>query len=140
MLRLVRPKVSMATILLVDENPLRASLRQSILQRAVPDVVRVSEPAEALCLVESVEFARALRLVITGNHLTGLTGPEFVSELRARMPRVPVLVLIGRDEKPAKDSGKESNEAGVSYSYAASPEELRATVDSLLNPTARQTA
>uniref|UniRef100_E6QID1 Putative Response regulator receiver protein n=1 Tax=mine drainage metagenome TaxID=410659 RepID=E6QID1_9ZZZZ len=136
MQRLIRPKVSMATILLVDENPLRASLRQSILERAVPDVVRVSEPAEALCLVESVEFARTLRLVITGNHLTGITGPEFVSELRARMPRVPVLVLMNNEEKQAKENAQ----PGVSYSYANSPEELRATVDDLLNKTTRQSA
>ena len=136
MLKLIRPKLNMAVILLVDENPLRASLRQSLLERATPDVVRVSNPAEALCLVESEDFARALRLVVTGGKVFGISSPEFISELRARMPGVPVLVLTSNDEKP----GERVEIAGVYYISANSPEELRTTVDGLLNAGSRQTA
>lgn len=136
MLKLIRHKLNMALILLVDENPLRASLRQSLLERATPDVVRVSSPAEALCMVESEDFAQALRLVVTGSRMSGISGAEFVSEMRARLPQVPVLVLTDHDEKLSE----RLQTAGVRYLSAGSPEELRTTVDGLLNDGARQTA
>ena len=126
----------MATILLVDNNPLRASLRQSILERSVPDVARVTDASAALCLVESPDFAKSLRLVITGHVGAGIPGPEFVAELRSRMPTVPVLVLsgIGNVEPEYKDIG------GVFHSQTLSPDELRATVTRLLREGERQTA
>ena len=65
MLRFIRSRVCMETILLVDDNPLRASLRKSILEGSAPDVVRALDASEALCLVESPEFASGLALVIT---------------------------------------------------------------------------
>ena len=136
MLRLIRHKLNMAVILLVDENPLRASLRQTLLERATPDVVRVSNPAEALCMVESEDFAQALRLVVTGSRVSGISGPEFVHELRTRMPDVPVLVLTDSEELPAD----RPTPAGVCYMSANSPEELRTTVDRLLHANSRQTA
>jgi CheY-like chemotaxis protein len=83
----------MATILLVESDPLQAYLRKSILERRFPDVQRVSDAAEALCLVEQPEFAGNLGLVISGEHMTGIGGPAFVAELHTRMPSLPVLVL-----------------------------------------------
>lgn len=136
MLKLIRHKLNMALILLVDENPLRASLRQSLLERATPDVVRVSSPAEALCMVESEDFAQTLRLVVTGSRMSGISGAEFVNELRSRLPQVPVLVLTDHDEK----LNERPQTPGVRYLSANSPEELRTTVDGLLNDGTRQTA
>lgn len=135
-LKLIRPRLNMAVILLVDENPLRASMRLNLLQRATPDVVRVSSPADALCMVESEDFSRVLRLVVTGSHVSGISRPEFVLELRRRLPDVPVLVLTASDEKPAEHP----EVPGVYYMSANSPEELRTTVDSLLHNGSRQTA
>lgn len=136
MLKLIRPKVNMAVILLVDENPLRAAMRQSLLEGATPDVVRVSSPAEALCMVESEKFTQSLRLVVTGSQVPGVNGAEFVTELRARMPQVDVLVLTGNEARP---SGQEDS-PGVYYVSAQSPEEMRATVNGLLHGSSRQTA
>lgn len=83
----------MSIILLVESDPLQAHLRKSILERRFPDVQRVSDAAEALCLVEQPEFAGNLGLVISGEHMAGIGGPAFVAELRTRMPSLPVLVL-----------------------------------------------
>jgi DNA-binding NtrC family response regulator len=83
----------MATILLVDDDPLQASARKTILERRFPDVRRVGDPAEALCLVEQPQFARNLGLVISGHHHSGIGVPAFVAELHTRMPALPVLVL-----------------------------------------------
>jgi DNA-binding NtrC family response regulator len=83
----------MSTILLVDNDPLQALQRMSILQRRFYDVQRAGDAAEALCLVEQPQFAGNLGLVISGLDMPGIGGPAFVAELRARLPRVPVLVL-----------------------------------------------
>jgi DNA-binding NtrC family response regulator len=82
-----------ATILLVDNDPLQAFLRKAVLERRFHDVQRVGDAAEALCLVEQPHFAGNLGLVISGLHMPGIGGPEFVTELHSRLPKVPILVL-----------------------------------------------
>ena len=88
----------MATILLVDNDPLQAFLRRSILEGQFPDVERVGDAAEALCLVEQQQFAENLGLVVFGLYIPGFCGPAFVAELHTRLPKVPVLVLGGASE------------------------------------------
>jgi len=84
---------TMATILLVDSNPLQAHQRKSILERRFHEVQRVSDAAEAFCLVEQPEFAGHLGLIISGEHMQGIGGPAFVAELHLRMPSLRALVL-----------------------------------------------
>jgi DNA-binding NtrC family response regulator len=83
----------MTSILLVDDDPLQASLILSVLEQRFGYVGRVSDAAEALCLIEQREFTDNLRLVISGHHLPGMGGPVFVKELRSREPDLPILVL-----------------------------------------------
>jgi len=85
----------MTTILLVDDDPLQAELRKSMLERKFENVARVNDAAEALCLVEQPQFAGHLGLVITTLNMPGIGGPAFVAELHERLPKVPVLVLGG---------------------------------------------
>jgi CheY-like chemotaxis protein len=87
------------TILLVDDDPLQAFLRKSILDKRFPDVRRVADAVEALCLVEQPFFVKNLALVVSGHHLPGMGGPAFVAELHARMPSLPVLVLGNAGEE-----------------------------------------
>ena len=88
----------MAKILLVDNDPLQAFLRKSMLEQRFRDVERVGDAAEALCLVEQPQFAGNLGLVVSGLNMPGIGGPAFVAELHARLPKVPVLVLGGASE------------------------------------------
>jgi CheY-like chemotaxis protein len=126
----------MDTILLVDDNPLRAAMRKSILEGNAPAVVRALDASEALCMVESAEFARRLTLVITGHVTTGISGPEFVAELRSRMPQVPVLVLsMVADAEP-----EYRGIPGVYISRTTFPDELRSLVSRLILTAERQTA
>ncbi len=85
----------MSMILLVDNDPMQAGLRKSILERRFQDVERVGDAAEALCLVEQPLFAGRLGLVVSGLSMPGIGGPAFVAELHERLPNVPVLVLGG---------------------------------------------
>jgi DNA-binding NtrC family response regulator len=95
----------MAIILLVDNDPLQAFQRKSTLERRFNDVERVGDAAEALCLVEQPHFAGQLGLVISGLSMPGIGGPEFVAELHARLPQVPVLVLGSASEAPGDYAG-----------------------------------
>ena len=88
----------MPTVLLVDDDPLQAYSRKSVLEQRFPDVQRVGDAAEALCLVEQRAFAGNLGLVISGHHRPGIGGPAFVAELRMRMPTLPILVLVSDNE------------------------------------------
>jgi CheY-like chemotaxis protein len=81
------------TILLVDDEPLQALTRKAILERRFPDVERVAGGVDALCLMGQPEYSKRLGLLVSGHHLPGLTGPAFVSEVRCRMPQLPILVL-----------------------------------------------
>jgi CheY-like chemotaxis protein len=126
----------MDTILLVDDNPLRAAMRKSLLEGYAPAVVRALDASEALCMVESAEFSQRLMLVITGQVMTGISGPEFVAELRSRMPQVPVLVLsMAVDAEPEYRSI-----SGVCVSRTNSPDEFRSLVSGLILTAERQTA
>ena len=118
----------MPTILLVDHDPLQAYLRKSILERQFFDVQRVSDAADALCLVEQPRFAANLALVIAGHHMPGIGGPEFVAELRNRLPHLPILVLGSSGET----SGDYPDE-GVSFrSRPITSEELLALTGELM--------
>jgi CheY-like chemotaxis protein len=127
----------METILLVDDNPLRASVRRSALERKASSVVRVLDAAEALCTVETPELAQTLRLVVTVHPMSGIPGPEFVAEFRMRMPQVPVLVV---SSVSGFEKGYQGIE-GVYFSNSPSAEELFGLADSLLEGMGqRQTA
>jgi DNA-binding response OmpR family regulator len=96
-------------ILIVDDDPLQASIRKSILERRFTDVIRVADAAEAFCLVEQPQLARSLSLVVTGHHLAGIGGPAFVTELQTRLPGLPVLVLGGLSGEFKRYEGADVN-------------------------------
>lgn len=96
----------MTTILLVDDDPLQAFVRMSALDQKFHDVKRVSDLAEALCMVEQPQFAHKFRLIIADLHRPGpLAAPAFVAEMHSRLPGVPVLVLGGAKDAPADYAG-----------------------------------
>jgi DNA-binding NtrC family response regulator len=97
----------MRTILLVEDDPLQASLRMSILGNRFSHVRRVTDAAEALCLIEQPVFSDNLGLVISGHHSRGLGGPAFVAELRSRKPALPILVLGDTRESATDYVGEE---------------------------------
>lgn len=83
----------MAKILLVDDDPLHASVRKAILERKHSDVLRVGDPAEALGLLEQPQFAHDISLVISSDQHSGIGLSGFISELHLRMPDLPMLVI-----------------------------------------------
>jgi CheY-like chemotaxis protein len=83
----------MTTVLLVDDDPLHAYARRSILERHFHHVERAADAAAAFILVEEPLFAEKLGLVVVGLNRPGIGSAAFVEELTSRLPSVPVLVL-----------------------------------------------
>jgi DNA-binding NtrC family response regulator len=90
----------MATILIVDDDQLQASLNHSILNKRFTDVRRVADPDEALSLIEQQPFAENLGAVIIGHFAAGFGGTAFVAELRGRMFGLQILVIGEKGETP----------------------------------------
>jgi CheY-like chemotaxis protein len=84
-----------AEILLVDDNAVQATTRRAILVRSGRSVAIASGAPQALQMLEDEELFRSVNLVITDHWMPGLNGPEFVQQLRQRLPKIPVLVLSG---------------------------------------------
>jgi DNA-binding NtrC family response regulator len=95
----------MTTILLVDDDPLQGSVRKSILEKKFPNVRRVVDAAEALCLVEENPAEVDLGVVVSGHQMPGIGASEFVSELHIRRPSLPVLVLGEAGDDPSDYQG-----------------------------------
>ena len=87
-----------ATILLIDDNATQAAVRQMILKRVGYFVFAVLSPERALDQYRSGEFPAPIDLVITDHLMPGMTGAEFVREVRTFDPSVPVLVISGLAE------------------------------------------
>lgn len=126
----------MTTILLVENDPLLALARKSMLERRFRNVVRVRDAAEALCLIEQCSFTSNLGLIISGHHGSGLGGPAFVAELCERVPGIPVLVIADANESP-----RDYAQPGVSVlSRPISTEQIVATAGEMLLPEIRAAA
>ena len=117
-----------ATILLIDDNAVQAATRQAILKRAGFFVIAVLSPERALEQYRNEEYPAPIQLIITDHIMPGMTGAEFVKEVRTFDPHVPVLVISGLLE--AED---EYHDLGVSFRLKPLlPDDLLASVNGLL--------
>ena len=86
------------TILLIDDNAVQAATRETILKRAGYHVISTLNPRRAIEQFRQNEFPTPINLVITDHIMPGLSGSEFVRELRSLHPTLPVLVISGLEE------------------------------------------
>jgi CheY-like chemotaxis protein len=87
-----------ATLLLIDDNPIQAATRQTILRRAGYHVIAVLNPERALETFQAEQFPAPIDLIITDHLMPGMNGAEFITRLRTFSPSVPVLVISGMAE------------------------------------------
>lgn len=116
------------TILLIDDNAIQASTRQTILKRAGYFVIAVLSPDRALEQLQSDNYPTTVDLIITDHIMPGMNGSEFVTKLREFAPNIPVLVISGLAE--AEDEYK-----GLDVEFRLKPllpDHLIATVNTLL--------
>jgi CheY-like chemotaxis protein len=118
-----------ATVLLIDDNAIQAATRQTILKRAGYFVIPVLNPQRALQQFRDNDFPSEIQLVITDHIMPGMSGAEFVRELRTLQPDIPVLVISGLEEA-------EEEYQGLHVTFRLKPllpDNLLASVDRLVN-------
>lgn len=116
------------TLLLIDDNAVQAATRQTILKRAGYLVIAALNPTRALEQFRGGEFPTGVQLVITDHLMPGMTGADFVRELRKTSPEIPVLVISGMEEAEAEYEGM-----GVLFRLKPLlPDHLLASVHSLI--------
>jgi CheY-like chemotaxis protein len=94
-----------ATVLLIDDNAIQAATRQTILKRAGYFVIPVLNPQRALEQFRENDFPAEVDMVITDHVMPGMTGAEFVRELRKLKPELPILVISGMEEAEQEYEG-----------------------------------
>ena len=94
-----------SAILLIDDNAVQAATRQTILRRAGYFVIAALNPMRALEQFQANDFPAEIKLVITDHLMPGMTGAEFVRELRNIRPALPVLVISGLEEAEDQYNG-----------------------------------
>ncbi|MBS1799432.1 MAG: response regulator [Acidobacteria bacterium] len=85
-------------ILLVDDNAVQAAIRQTILRRSGYFVITALNPARALEQLRNGDFPAEVQLVVTDHIMPGMSGKEFVQQIRRFHPRIPILVISGMEE------------------------------------------
>lgn len=89
---------STMTILLVDDNAVQAAIRQVILRRSGYFVITALNPARALEQLRNGDFPAEVQLVVTDHIMPGMSGKEFVQQIRRFHPKIPILVISGMEE------------------------------------------
>jgi DNA-binding response OmpR family regulator len=92
-------------VLLLDDNAIQAATRQAILKRSGFFAIAVLNPKRALEQFQNAEFPAEISAVITDHIMPGMSGAEFVRELRKTHPRLPVMVISGLDEAQVEYAG-----------------------------------
>ena len=93
----------MGHILLIDDNALQLSVRETVLRNA-GFTVSVATTAESALATLRI-LGERINLVITDHIMPGRNGAEFVRELRKENDSVPVIVLSGLAEAESEYQG-----------------------------------
>lgn len=119
---------SLATILLIDDNPVQLRAREAVLRSSGYEVHTATTVESALALLRGQFEASQIHTIITDHIMPEASGVEFVRALRRLHPVVPVIVITGAAEA-------ESDYQGLNIIFRQKPcppEELLSLVRSAL--------
>jgi CheY-like chemotaxis protein len=94
-----------SAVLLIDDSAIQAATRQAILRRAGYFVIAALDPVRVLEQLRHDGFPAPVGAVITDHVMPGLSGAEFVRELRRTHPALPVMVISGEEDAEAEYEG-----------------------------------
>jgi CheY-like chemotaxis protein len=94
-----------SAVLLIDDNAIQAATRQAILRRSGYYVIAALNPVRALEQFRNNEFPAPIGAIITDHLMPGMSGSEFVRELRKSHPDLPVMVISGLEEAEVEYEG-----------------------------------
>jgi CheY-like chemotaxis protein len=121
------PAERRATVLVVDDEPAVLQLMANVLGARGHTVIEAPTAAAALLAVDRHEGE--IDLLVTDVVMPGMTGPELAAEVRARRPRLRVLMVSGYSEGAIELDDPERDDF---LEKPFSPDDLVAHVESLL--------
>ncbi len=92
-------------VLLIDDSPLQLRVREAVLRDAGFEVCIATTAETAMALLRSEPVGSSIGVVVTDHILPGASGADFVRQLRAVQPKVPVIVITGLPEVEAEYAG-----------------------------------
>lgn len=96
----------MKKVLLLDDDPAQLSVRQLLLERMGGiESQTATQAAAALQLLRSEGGRASIGAVVTDHVMPDMDGPEFVREVRAFDPHIPVIVVSGLPDADAAYAG-----------------------------------
>ena len=127
----------MRQVLLIDDNPVQLTVRELVLRKADIDTHVATNAASALALLRSEVGRQKIGAVLTDHVMPKMDGVEFVKQLRAFNPGLPVIVISG-----LPDADQEYRDLNVIFRpKPCDPDELIALVKTVLRrPDQRATA
>ncbi|HOP06384.1 MAG TPA: response regulator [candidate division Zixibacteria bacterium] len=112
------------SILIVDDNPNMSSLLSEMLEVFDYKSVRAEDGADALAKLDEGKFS----MVITDMRMPNMTGLELLQQVKAKHPKLPVVLISGYSVSEVEDEGQEIKPDG----FLAKPF-LMSDVEKLLN-------
>ncbi|MDY6964232.1 MAG: response regulator, partial [Pseudomonadota bacterium] len=91
------PQEKVATILVVDDDPLIATSTVDMLEDLGHTVIGANSAREAL---EIIDAGRPLDLLMTDHAMPGMTGLQLAEIVRQKRPALPILLATGYAEMP----------------------------------------
>ena len=85
----------MSQVLLLDDNSAQLYLRELLFRRAKIECCLAANAGDALALLRSDLGEATIGAVITDHLMPGMSGLEFVRQLRVFNPQIPVIVVSG---------------------------------------------
>ncbi len=118
----------MAQVLLVDDNPVQLKVRELVLRKAEIETHVATNAPSALALLRSDVGRQKIGAVVTDHIMPKMDGVEFVKQLRAFNPGLPVIVISG-----LPDADQEYSDLNVIFRLKpCDPDELITLVKSVL--------
>ena len=95
----------MHRVLLIDDSPVQLRAREAVLRGAGFEVLIATTAETALALLRSEPLASSVGTIVTDHVLPGASGVDFVRQLRALHPRLPVIVITGLPDAEPEYAG-----------------------------------
>jgi CheY-like chemotaxis protein len=87
----------MATILVVEDDPLIAMTAADIIKDAGHDVVEAGSGEQALTILSG---GKPVDLLMTDHVMPGMTGLDLAREARRLFPKLPIIIATGYPDLP----------------------------------------
>src|SRR5579862_293970 len=85
----------MKQVLLLDDNADQLAIREMVLRKASIECHAATDAQAALALLRSRPGQEKIGAVVTDHLMPGMTGVEFVRQLRSFNTDIPVIVISG---------------------------------------------